>query len=65
MKRAALSASKSRSCRMIRGGTGAPDWEERALDSHRIFVAARLSPGGAADLLGAVCLLQAVCGAES
>jgi triphosphoribosyl-dephospho-CoA synthase len=45
---------------VTRGGTGAPDWEARALDSHRIFVAARLSPGGAADLLGAACLLQAL-----
>jgi triphosphoribosyl-dephospho-CoA synthase len=44
------------------GGTAAPDWEARALACHRTFVAARLSPGGAADLLGAVCLLQAVCG---
>jgi triphosphoribosyl-dephospho-CoA synthase len=48
---------------IARGGTAAPDWEEGALACHRSFVAARLSPGGAADLLGAVCLLQAVCGA--
>jgi len=46
---------------VARGGTAAPDWEARALACHRSFVAARLSPGGAADLLGAVCLLQAVC----
>lgn len=45
---------------VARGGTACPDWETRALASHREFVAARLSPGGAADLLGAVCLLQAV-----
>lgn len=45
---------------VARGGTAAPDWETRALASHRAFVAARLSPGGAADLLGAVCLLQAI-----
>jgi len=49
---------------VARGGTAAPDWEARALGYHRAFVAARLSPGGAADLLGAVCLLQAVCGAS-
>ncbi len=47
---------------MARGGSAAPDWEAQALSCHRSFVAARLSPGGAADLLGAVCLLQAVCG---
>jgi len=46
---------------VARGGSAAPDWEARALACHRTFVAARLSPGGAADLLGAVCLLQAVC----
>lgn len=44
-----------------RGGTACADWEEQALACHRIFVAARLSPGGAADLLAAACLLQAVC----
>lgn len=44
---------------VARGGTAAPDWETRALACHRGFVAARLSPGGAADLLGAACLLQA------
>lgn len=46
---------------VARGGTAGPDWEARAIACHRDFVAARLSPGGAADLLGAVCLLQAVC----
>jgi len=45
---------------VARGGTAAPDWEAHALASHRSFVAARLSPGGAADLLGAVCLVHAV-----
>lgn len=33
------------------GGVGAPDWIERAKSAHRAFVARRLSPGGAADLL--------------
>ncbi len=47
---------------IARGGSAAPDWEAHALACHRRFVAARLSPGGAADLLGAVCLLQSVCG---
>jgi triphosphoribosyl-dephospho-CoA synthase len=42
------------------GGTANPQWQARALDSHRIFVEARLSPGGAADLLAATCLAHAV-----
>jgi triphosphoribosyl-dephospho-CoA synthase len=33
------------------------------MESHREFVAARLSPGGAADLLAACCLVHTVCGA--
>jgi triphosphoribosyl-dephospho-CoA synthase len=33
------------------GGIGAPDWLVRAEAAHRAFVARRLSPGGAADLL--------------
>jgi triphosphoribosyl-dephospho-CoA synthase len=49
---------------IARGGSAAPDWEARALACHRSFVAARLSPGGAADLLGAVCLIHAACGGE-
>jgi len=43
------------------GGTGADGWEARALACHHAFVAARLSPGGAADLLAATCLVQDVC----
>jgi triphosphoribosyl-dephospho-CoA synthase len=42
------------------GGTGAAGWEERAERCHRMFVARRLSPGGAADLLAAACLVDAV-----
>jgi triphosphoribosyl-dephospho-CoA synthase len=45
---------------VARGGTASPDWEARARACHRSFVAGRLSPGGAADLLGAACLLHAV-----
>jgi triphosphoribosyl-dephospho-CoA synthase len=41
------------------GGTQDPHWRERALDCHRLFVARRLSPGGAADLLAATCLVHA------
>ncbi|WP_179096022.1 triphosphoribosyl-dephospho-CoA synthase, partial [Burkholderia pseudomallei] len=33
------------------GGVGACDWRARAAAAHRAFVARRLSPGGAADLL--------------
>jgi triphosphoribosyl-dephospho-CoA synthase len=40
------------------GGTAAPDWEARALACHRMFVAGGLSPGGAADLLAAACLVH-------
>ena len=46
------------------GGTAAPDWEARAERCHRIFVAHRLSPGGAADLLAAACLVEAATGGE-
>ena len=41
------------------GGTAHPDWQACALDTHRLFVRHRLSPGGAADLLAACCLVQA------
>ncbi|HEU4852041.1 MAG TPA: triphosphoribosyl-dephospho-CoA synthase MdcB [Telluria sp.] len=44
------------------GGTADPSWEIRALDCHRIFVAARLSPGGAADLLAGACLVHGATG---
>ncbi|WP_083237311.1 MULTISPECIES: triphosphoribosyl-dephospho-CoA synthase MdcB [Burkholderia] len=36
---------------LARGGVGAIDWHSRAVAAHRAFVARRLSPGGAADLL--------------
>ncbi|WP_082709925.1 triphosphoribosyl-dephospho-CoA synthase MdcB [Burkholderia sp. TSV86] len=36
---------------LARGGVGAIDWHARAVAAHRAFVARRLSPGGAADLL--------------
>ena len=47
---------------LAQGGTASAGWEARALACHRTFVAARLSPGGAADLLAASCLLHDVCG---
>lgn len=40
------------------GGTGASGWLDRALDSHAVFTGMRLSPGGAADLLAAACLVH-------
>jgi triphosphoribosyl-dephospho-CoA synthase len=40
-----------------RGGTIAGDWKEHAIACHRRFVDERLSPGGAADLLGAACFV--------
>ena len=43
-----------------RGGSAAPDWEEAAVAAHRRFVAHRLSPGGAADLLAATCFVHAL-----
>ncbi|MQA40834.1 triphosphoribosyl-dephospho-CoA synthase MdcB [Rugamonas aquatica] len=42
------------------GGTANADWCTEALDSHQAFVQQRLSPGGAADLLAASCLVQAI-----
>lgn len=46
------------------GGTGNPHWMALALASHHEFVRLRLSPGGAADLLAACCLLQQICQQE-
>lgn len=40
------------------GGTAAPGWRQAALECHRVFVSCRLSPGGAADLLAATCLVH-------
>jgi triphosphoribosyl-dephospho-CoA synthase len=46
---------------MERGGTGQTDWQQQALECHELFIERRLSPGGAADLLGATCLVQMAC----
>jgi triphosphoribosyl-dephospho-CoA synthase len=43
------------------GGTAHPDWLRKAQAIHREFMRRRLSPGGAADLLAAACLIHAVC----
>jgi len=42
------------------GGVGAEEWQDRALALHRAFVAARLSPGGSADLLAVTLLLDSL-----
>jgi triphosphoribosyl-dephospho-CoA synthase len=42
------------------GGTANPGWELCATECHRVFINKRLSPGGAADLLAAACLIDAV-----
>jgi triphosphoribosyl-dephospho-CoA synthase len=47
-----------------RGGTAAADWEVDAVAAHRVFVAHRLSPGGAADLLAATCFVHALASAS-
>ncbi len=45
---------------MSLGGTAHPDWYAHALACHRLFIAKKLSPGGAADLLAASCLVHAI-----
>ncbi|MFA9219270.1 MAG: triphosphoribosyl-dephospho-CoA synthase MdcB [Sphingomonadaceae bacterium] len=42
------------------GGTAHHQWREYALACHHEFVALRLSPGGAADLLAASCLAHSI-----
>ena len=42
------------------GGTANAGWLGQALASHQVFVQRRLSPGGAADLLAASCLVQSI-----
>ena len=43
------------------GASAQPDWMARAVALHHAFIGARLSPGGAADLLAASCFVHAVC----
>ncbi len=43
------------------GGAARPDWLAHARALHAAFVARRLSPGGAADLLGSACWVASVC----
>ncbi len=46
---------------LLGGGAARPDALEHARALHRDFVARRLSPGGAADVLAAACWVQRVC----
>lgn len=58
----ALAASTVRqhaSCFIEMGGTAHPEWRSYAIACHQAFVAERISPGGAADLLAATCLVHA------
>jgi len=50
---------------IARGGVGRIDWRRYAIACHRIFSRRRLSPGGAADLLAAACLLHRLDGHAS
>ena len=43
------------------GGTAHPDWHAHTMACHRLFIAKKLSPGGAADLLAASCLMHDAC----
>ncbi|SHG59750.1 triphosphoribosyl-dephospho-CoA synthase [Kaistia soli DSM 19436] len=45
---------------LAEGGVAHPDWRDRAASIHRRFVRRRLSPGGAADLLAATLLVDAI-----
>jgi triphosphoribosyl-dephospho-CoA synthase len=47
------------------GGTANPGWRAEAEQHHRHFMARRLSPGGAADLLAATCLVHAIAHREA
>ena len=44
-----------------KGGVEQPDWQERALAVHRVFVRRNLSPGGSADLLAATLFVEEIC----
>ncbi|NRR30797.1 triphosphoribosyl-dephospho-CoA synthase MdcB [Oxalobacteraceae bacterium] len=42
------------------GGTAQAQWRAQALSCHALFIGQKLSPGGAADLLAATCLVHAL-----
>lgn len=50
---------------LAHGGTANADWRADALHSHQTFMQHRLSPGGAADLLAACCLVQSLAALDS
>ncbi|MBC5766396.1 triphosphoribosyl-dephospho-CoA synthase [Ramlibacter albus] len=50
---------------LAQGGAAATGARELLRDLHRQFVARRISPGGAADMLSAACFLQATCVASA
>jgi triphosphoribosyl-dephospho-CoA synthase len=50
---------------LAQGGTAHARWREQAIASHHIFMQHRLSPGGAADLLAACCLVQSIAALDS
>ncbi len=60
---AALVQQRSRDF-LAQGGTADAAWLASAEAIHHEFVEHRLSPGGAADLLAAACLIHAACGGE-
>ena len=43
---------------LAQGGTAGPQWLSMAEHCHQEFIARRLSPGGAADMLAATCFVQ-------
>lgn len=45
---------------LAQGGTANSNWRVDAIASHHVFMQHRLSPGGAADLLAACCLVQSI-----
>jgi triphosphoribosyl-dephospho-CoA synthase len=45
---------------LAQGGTANKHWHADAVASHHLFIQHRLSPGGAADLLAACCLVQSI-----
>jgi triphosphoribosyl-dephospho-CoA synthase len=45
---------------LAHGGTANRNWHATAVASHHVFMQHRLSPGGAADLLAACCLVQSI-----
>jgi triphosphoribosyl-dephospho-CoA synthase len=49
---------------LARGGTANDDWLRYAIGCHRMFSRRRISPGGAADLLAAACLVKRLCEAQ-